>query len=552
MHRNFDFSLFSALVVSLTLMPNIAATQVFDANEPPESVLVRNVRLIDQTGGGEDRVVSILVRDGKIDVITEDEVDVDTVAQALDAQQGIVLGKLNAGESANFMILARDPREQFEILLDTATYASFAMHDGVIVRNRLPRAFNVDDKPKRSGWLAYTPPPIAVPASYFDTTKWNRWDTKPVSGIFIAGLVLDRMNWQDQDAGSFAQVGDLNDFDGGEIRGFRFGVAGTINFPQPWIYTIFAATNAFEKGFDTDDDDDLSFFDWRLDIPTYAGTTLSLGKQKEPISLERSMGLLYLPQQERSAVSDAMLPARNVGAVLSGAALDQRMSWAGGVFNDWLDTGDQMGESATQFIGRVTGLPFVTEDESNLVHVGFGLRYSKTREGLIGATEPEFDNAPNFVNTGEFEADSSVIYNTELSWRKGPFWVHGEYNLNDIDAPAIGNPDFTGWHVTGSWVLTGEMRGYNRKSGIFNAIPISRTVYQNGWGAWEASARFSNIDLVDGSIDGGEMDIISLGLNWWLSPFFNVNFNYRWIDLDRNGMSGDSQGFLSRVVLLLE
>jgi len=99
-----------------------------------------------------------------------------------------------------------------------------------------------------------------------------------------------------------------------------------------------------------------------VDIPTFARTALSIGKQKEPISLERTMGLIYLPMQERSAVSDAMLAARNVGVVLSGRAFDERMTRAGGVFNDWLETHDSFSDGATQYIGRVTGLPFISED----------------------------------------------------------------------------------------------------------------------------------------------------------------------------------------------
>ena len=54
------------------------------------------------------------------------------------------------------------------------------------------------------------------------------------------------------------EVGDLEDFNGGEIRGFRIGVVGTINFEVPWTYTLFAASNAFDKGFDSKDTDDIS------------------------------------------------------------------------------------------------------------------------------------------------------------------------------------------------------------------------------------------------------------------------------------------------------
>ena len=268
--------------------------------------------------------------------------------------------------------------------------------------------------------------------------------------------------------------------------------------------------------------------------------------------MERTMGLIYLPMQERSAMADAFLPARNVGVVLSGRGFDEHMTWAGGVFNDWLDTDESFSNSATQYIGRVTWLPWYSVDESNLVHLGFGLRYSDAEEGFRSATEPEFNQSPIFVDTEEQLANSVLTYNLEASWRKGPFWVHGEYVFNDIDAPNIGNPDFTGYHLTGSWALTGEMRGYNRKSGIFNPLPVARSVYDGGWGTWEVVARVSDIDLTEGLIEGGEMQIYSLGLNWWLSPIFNVNLNYRWITLDRFGVEGDSSGFNTRIVLMLE
>ena len=103
---------------------------------------------------------------------------------------------------------------------------------------------------------------------------------------------------------------------GGQIRAARFGVVGTLNFKRPWRYTVFAMTHTFDKGFDVDTTDEFSFGDYRLDIPLSAGLTLSVGKQKEPISMARLRGLAYLPMQERAAFIDALLPARNHGVIL--------------------------------------------------------------------------------------------------------------------------------------------------------------------------------------------------------------------------------------------
>ena len=182
------------------------------------------------------------------------------------------------------------------MLLDTKAHVRFAMQAGAIVMNELPALSpsppEATAKPRR--WRAYTPPPIAVPIRYYDSRKWNKFETRPISGLFTGALMLDRQYWLSQDGNSEDQVGDLADFEGGEIRAFRAGVVGTLNFKRPWRYTVFAATNTFDKGFDVDTTDELVLFDYRLDIPLPADLMLSVGKQKEPISMERLAALSFL------------------------------------------------------------------------------------------------------------------------------------------------------------------------------------------------------------------------------------------------------------------
>ncbi len=369
-------------------------------------------------------------------------------------------------------------------------------------------------------------------------------------------MVLDNQQWNSQDGNSEQQVGDLKLFEGGEIRAFRAGVVGTLNFERPWIYTLAGATNTFDKGFETENLDSFTLFDYRLDIPLSETINLSVGKQKEPISMERIMSMIQLPMQERTSVSDALMPSRNVGAVISGTALDQRMTWAGGVFNDWFDTGDTFSDGANQIVGRVTWLPFISEDESNLLHLGLGMRHTDANEGLRYSTEPEFNKAPLYVDASvggtPFAADSAMLYQLEASWRKGPYWLAAEYVSNDVDAPALGDPHFSGYHVTASWILTGEMREYRKKTGILGPVPIARSAYQGGKGAWELGVRWSSLDLTDGLVDGGELDILSLGLTWWLNPFFHINANYRYIESEQRGLGGTSSGLMTRILILLE
>lgn len=526
----------------------------------PENILIRNVTLMDPTGKTEDRIVNILIRERKLDVITEDKISRDEAEQIINANGGFILGKLEVGELPSFMILSEDPREDFEVLMDTRTYARFAVHEGVVVKNRMLEEIedNPEDEPVKTGWLAYTPPPLAMPMNYADTSKWNRFESKWVSGIFSGAIALDRMNWLSQNAVSDAQFGDLNEYDGGEIRALRFGLFGTLNFERPWVYVIAGATNAFDKGFETEDLDDITLFDWRLDIPFFRNSVMSVGKQKEPISMERLTGMVFLPWQERSAVADALLPSRNVGIVWNGSSPDTYTSWAFGVFNDWFDANQDFDDSASQFIGRLTWVPFRTEDDSNLLHLGFGYRYSDAKEGFRYRTEPEFSKSPVFVDTGFgsdnglLAAENTATYNLELSWRKGPFWFASEYFRTYIRNPSLEDPVFDGYYLSASWILTGEMRPYNKKNGLFRPIPISRTVHQNGKGAWELAARYSDINLTDGLVEGGDMQIASLGLNWWLTPYFSLGVNYRYIWNTQDGLEGNSSGFMTRILLMLD
>jgi phosphate-selective porin OprO/OprP len=544
----------SILLVCFLPLPQLVFAQIVD----PQNVLIRNVYLLDSGEGTEGVLVNILIRDNKLEIITQDKVTIDDSMLAVDARDGYLLGQLQIGETPSFIILNQDPRENFEILLDTSFFTVFAVHNGRLFENNLLEVEEeeVADEPKRLGWTAYSPPPMALPLSYGDTSKWNRWETKYVSGIFIAGVALDRQQWLSQDSESEQQVGDLQLFEGGEIRAFRAGVVGTLNFEKPWIYTLAGATNTFDKGFETEQLDSFVFFDYRLDIPVSDKITLSVGKQKEPFSMERIMSMVQLPMQERAVVSDALNPSRNFGAVISSTALDQRMTWAGGFFNDWIESGSSFSDSASQVVGRVTWLPFISEDESNLLHLGFGMRYTDAEQGLRYSSDPEFNKSPIYVDTSvdgtPFAADSATLYNLEATWRKGPYWIAAEFMSNDVDAPALGNPNFSGYHVTASWIFSGEMREYRKQTGILGPIPVAKSVNQGGWGAWEVGVRWSDIDLADGLIDGGEMDILSLGLSWWLTPVFNVNMNYRFITLDRFGVRGDSSGLNVRVFLSLE
>ena len=329
--------------LSLVSYSKAEVAPVEKSEEIEQKIVIHNVTFVNPENTGKNTTANLVISNKFFDIVTQDDVVVSNTDIILDAQNGYILGALEPGKVANFMILDADPHKNIEALLDTKKHILLAIRNGVIIRNNLKKESNIAAlskqkrvKPKRAGWLAYTPPPIVLPSNYKDA-DWIKFDNDYFSTVLIGALALDRQSWQSQNGDSLAQVGDLESYDGGEIRALRFGLAGAIKFDKPWIYTISGSTHAFDKGFDTNTTDNISFLDWRLDIPTFYNTTLSVGKQKEPISMERLMSMTFLSMQERSVVSDALLPSRNFGAVLSGSAYNQRVTWASGLFNDWIE-----------------------------------------------------------------------------------------------------------------------------------------------------------------------------------------------------------------------
>ena len=49
---------------------------------------------------------------------------------------------------------------------------------------------------------------------------------------------------------------------------------------------------------------------------------------------------------------------------------------------------------------------------------------------------------------------------------------------------------------------------------------------EHGWGAWQVGLRYNYLNLNDKGINGGVLNDITLGLNWFLNPNMKLQFNY--------------------------
>ena len=102
-------------------------------------------------------------------------------------------------------------------------------------------------------------------------------------------------------------------------------------------------------------------------------------------------------------------------------------------------------------------------------------------------------------------------------------------------------------------MLTGESRPYNTDNGTFGAIdPRADFSFKyRHWGAFEWVGRGSYIDLTDGDIEGGEMAVLSTGLNWYLTRRNRLMFNVGLADVN-NTVDADGELFYAQTRLQIE
>ena len=266
---------------------------------------------------------------------------------------------------------------------------------------------------------------------------------------------------------------------------------------------------------------------------------ITLGHMKESFSLEELTSRKAITFLERSLPTVAFTPGRNIGISRHTAVLNQRMTWAVGAFFN-MDSFDDVGNSKDQLskpngwnlTGRITGLPWHVDDGRRLLHLGLSYTHKFGDPDDIGVrvrTRPESRLTDDrLVDTGEYLMDSADLVATEFAFVNGPLSFQGEYFHTFADAGALGNPDFWGFYLFGSFFITGEHRNYDTRSGTFIRSKPKNDFCprKGGWGAWELACRFSFIDLNDEGIRGGKEASFTAGLNWYLNRKTRFMLNY--------------------------
>jgi phosphate-selective porin len=352
------------------------------------------------------------------------------------------------------------------------------------------------------------------------------------------GFVVMPMDYTtfDQDSRSRQQVG--NQQDELEARSLRLSARGHFELFRSWNYMV-----SYEyKGFDQTSEDDWNTTDFR--ISTLLGPklgTLTLGKIKEPFVYEMVGDAANLPHNER--LLSPFFRSRNDGMTLGNAVLDQRATWVVGWYSDWWTQGTSWSDSGNDFAGRVTVLPVWSGDGANYLHLAASTRYySAADDQLRYKGKPASNVADDYVDTGKIPGDHAWHTGVEALWNHGGYSVLAEYVRADLSTRDGSDPTLGGWYVTGSWVITGEHRPYDRKAGY-----ARRIMPQGRWGAFELIGRVGHVDLDDRGVSGGTMDGWWAGVNWWANNRWKASIGYGNIDLDRFGIAGNTKTLLTRL-----
>ena len=273
-----------------------------------------------------------------------------------------------------------------------------------------------------------------------------------------------------------------------------------------------------------------------LDFPSpVPNSGIKVGKFKEDLGLAESTSSKYITFIARPLLTE-FAGGREVGLRLGGGAADGDLNYGIGVYRSTLDDGlgTSQGDGEYKGTGRVAYVPWSTDGGRKLVHLGASgsLASLNADETSSEAHEPEVHLAPDFVNTGDLNADQSTRLGGEAALVYNSFSIQAEYLQKQYGLDGGGDdPTFGAWYVSGSYFLTGEHRPYD--GGAFDRLtPNDNFRSGGGLGAWEVAARYSTMDLTDSGIVGGEARALTLGVNWYLNPSVRLMANYTRADVE--------------------
>lgn len=330
-----------------------------------------------------------------------------------------------------------------------------------------------------------------------------------------------------------------------ELRRWRFYTTGDAIFLVPFSYSVnVMAVDNYH--FVLDD----IFLEFRR-IP-YLGT-LRVGSFIPAMSLEASGSSRDATFMEWGTPIQGLAPRISAGWQFRRSMFNERATWSVGQFAQSLGT--DVGDATSDFsriIARLTWLPIYTAALENsggthLLHLGLDLSYLRSGNASIRyRSRPESNPAPFLADTGDVDARDMESFGIESAWVHGPWSAQGEFLGNFIASEA--DQFFYGFYLYGSYFWTGESRPYDTSRGVFGRLHPNRdfSFAKEGWGALESAVRFSYLDLDNKLVNGGTLQTMTVGVNWYLHSNSKIRFNYVFAHASGGPQPGDLNIFQTR------
>lgn len=261
-----------------------------------------------------------------------------------------------------------------------------------------------------------------------------------------------------------------------------------------------------------------------------ASRYVQVGQFKQPNSLEELSSTKNNDFIAKALVTNTFAVSRRLGV---GAGI------GGG---DWGIAASAFGRELTR--NRAHGSGFgargywaPVNDKGRFLHLGLSYAgYDTDADTLRLRVRPGADFSNRLVDTGTLgDTDRIGTLGAEAMWVNGPLKLQGEYMRSRVDRYGTGHDDFnaTGGYASILWNVTGETWSY--KAGTAGTpLPTNP-----GSGMWQLGLRFDTIDLDDGAVQGGTLDTVTAGVNWYWRSNFKFMLDYVKASSDRRGTGDD-------------
>jgi phosphate-selective porin OprO/OprP len=251
--------------------------------------------------------------------------------------------------------------------------------------------------------------------------------------------------------------------------------------------------------------------------------TLTVGQFKQYFSLDDRTGSNYGAFIERGTGASTLAPIYR--KAVSWQAVLPHGTWAASAYS--LESIDNSATKGKALGGRATWLPL--DQGRALRHLGLSLAheaYDHPGKGgaasLLMRPRPANDLADNSrLTLARFDAgrDTDVDkWSVEYAEVHGPWSWQGEYS-GGVFSDGAQRATVQSAYGLVSWFVTGESRGYDRKTGRFSRIKA----INHAAGAFELALRLDRMvgqQHPDGGADtlDASMQAWTLGANWYLKP----------------------------------